>query len=158
MVHKTHFTTFQDFIWTDLDKKFKVSSRINFASLETLEKLNNVTNRKVEFMLANIKTAYNEFSFRLLRKHEPASNDEKLIQQSYLVLESRAKVPSDQKWMFKTVNSDLAFVTNGNFLPNLPEVRIPENIVKKPFVDYELYVAKCSPMQEEAPNQVLILA
>ena len=35
----------------------------------------------------------------------------------------------------------------GNFLKDFPTVRIPKEIAEKPFVDYELHIDKCSPMQ-----------
>ena len=69
-------------------------------------------------------------------------------QQSYLELEGKAKVPTAQEWSLKVKTEPPVFlVSKGNFLADFPAVRIPKEIAEKPFVDYELHIDKCSPMQ-----------
>merc|ERR1712223_326658 len=95
------------FVWTNSTRaNFKLSSRINFASLD---KFKNVVNKDVHFILASIKTEdnSNEFSFRLHLKREPVSSSgeqkgKKQSQQNidyieYLELEGKAKVPTAQE-------------------------------------------------------------
>merc|ERR1712223_426081 len=147
------------FVWTNSTRaNFKLSSRINFASLD---KFKNVVNKDVHFILASIVTEdkSNEFSFRLHLKREPigggaASKAKKAAatagepQQSYLELEGKAKVPTAQEWSLKVKTEPPVFlVSKGNFLADFPAVRIPKEIAEKPFVDYELHIDKCSPMQ-----------
>ena len=77
------------FVWTNSTRaNFKLSSRINFASLD---KFKNVVNKDVHFILANIVTEdkSNEFSFRLHLKREPvkSGNKKDVITESYLELE-----------------------------------------------------------------------
>ena len=79
------------FVWTNSTRaNFKLSSRINFASLD---KFKNVVNKDVHFILANIVTEdkSNEFSFRLHLKREPvkSGNKKDVITESYLELEVR---------------------------------------------------------------------
>lgn len=175
------------FVWTNSTRaNFKLSSRINFASLERFK---NVVNKDVHFILASIVTEdkSNEFSFRLHLKREPTSKkaketevkdneakeseakatDEKAQdkakedkegsagaktaateQVSFLELEGKAKVPTAQEWSLKVKTEPPVFlVSKGNFLTDFPAVRIPKEIAEKPFVDYELHIDKCSPMQ-----------
>merc|ERR1712223_1027881 len=147
------------FVWTNSTRaNFKLSSRTNFASLD---KFKNVVNKDVHFILASIVTEdkSNEFSFRLHLKREPigggaASKAKKAAatagepQQSYLELEGKAKVPTAQEWSLKVKTEPPVFlVSKGNFLADFPAVRIPKEIAEKPFVDYELHIDKCSPMQ-----------
>jgi len=154
------------FVWTNSTRaNFKLSSRINFASLD---KFKNMVNKDVHFILASIKTEdnSNEFSFRLHLKREPAnaeagasdgdSKDKKspadqqpLVE--YLELEGKAKVPTAQEWSLKVKTEPPVFlVSKGNFLSDYPPARIPKEIADKPFVDYELHIDKCSPMQVAA--------
>jgi len=143
------------FVWTNSTRaNFKLSSRINFASLD---KFKNVVNKDVHFILASIVTEdkSNEFSFRLHLKREPVSKAKKasgepqpIQQQSYLELEGKAKVPTAQEWSLKVKTEPPVFlVSKGTFLSDFPAVRIPKEIAEKPFVDYELHIDKCSPMQ-----------
>merc|ERR1712223_570654 len=145
------------FVWTNSTRaNFKSSSRINFASLD---KFKNVVNKDVHFILASIVTEdkSNEFSFRLHLKREPATTSSGKAnkkaaaateQQSYLELEGKAKVPTAQEWSLKVKTEPPVFlVSKGNFLADFPAVRIPKEIAEKPFVDYELHIDKCSPMQ-----------
>lgn len=145
------------FVWTNSTRaNFKLSSRINFASLD---KFKNVVNKDVHFILANIVTEdkSNEFSFRLHLKREPVktvtSNADKkdtnvAATESYLELEAKAKVPTAQEWSLKVKTEPPVFlVSGGNFLSDFPATRIPKEIADKPFVDYELHIDKCSPTQ-----------
>jgi len=139
------------FVWTNSTRaNFKLSSRINFASLD---KFKNVVNKDVHFILASIVTEdkSNEFSFRLHLKREPSKAkkaSEIVPQTSYLELEGKAKVPTAQEWSLKVKTEPPVFlVSKGNFLADFPAVRIPKEIAEKPFVDYELHIDKCSPMQ-----------
>lgn len=133
-----------------------------------------MVNKDVHFILASIKTEdnSNEFSFRLHLKREPApssqgeqtaaaakggnkkSQDQSAAQQSYieyLELEGKAKVPTAQEWSLKVKTEPPVFlVSKGNFLSDYPGARIPKEIADKPFVDYELHIDKCSPMQVAA--------
>ena len=155
------------FVWTNSTRaNFKLSSRINFASLD---KFKNMVNKDVHFILASIKTEdnSNEFSFRLHLKREPANAaaeagasegdskdkkspaDQPLVE--YLELEGKAKVPTAQEWSLKVKTEPPVFlVSKGNFLSDYPPARIPKEIADKPFVDYELHIDKCSPMQVAA--------
>ena len=160
------------FVWTNSTRaNFKLSSRINFTSLDRFK---NMVNKDVHFILASIKTEdnSNEFSFRLHLKREPApssqgeqtaaaakggnkkSQDQSAAQQSYieyLELEGKAKVPTAQEWSLKVKTEPPVFlVSKGNFLSDYPGARIPKEIADKPFVDYELHIDKCSPMQVAA--------
>ena len=148
------------FVWTNSTRaNFKLSSRINFASLD---KFKNVVNKDVHFILASIVTEdkSNEFSFRLHLKREPVSKAKKasgepqpIQQQSYLELEGKAKVPTAQEWSLKVKTEPPVFlVSKGTFLSDFPAVRIPKEIAEKPFVDYELHIDKCSPMQVASPT------
>ena len=143
------------FVWTNSTRaNFKLSSRINFASLD---KFKNVVNKDVHFILANIVTEdkSNEFSFRLHLKRESPSSpgkgkkaQQQAAQTSYLELEAKAKVPTAQEWSLKVKTEPPVFlVSGGNFLSDFPAVRIPKDIADKPFVDYELHIDKCSPTQ-----------
>lgn len=146
------------FVWTNSTRaNFKLSSRINFSSLD---KFKNVVNKDVHFILANIVTEdkSNEFSFRLHLKREPVksvtSNADKkdataaAATESYLELEAKAKVPTAQEWSLKVKTEPPVFlVSGGNFLSDFPATRIPKDIADKPFVDYELHIDKCSPTQ-----------
>ena len=148
------------FVWTNSTRaNFKLSSRINFSSLD---KFKNVVNKDVHFILANIVTEdkSNEFSFRLHLKREPvksvtSSNANKkddttaaTATESYLELEAKAKVPTAQEWSLKVKTEPPVFlVSGGNFLSDFPATRIPKEIAEKPFVDYELHIDKCSPTQ-----------
>jgi hypothetical protein len=140
------------FVWTNSTRaNFKLSSRINFASLD---KFKNVVNKDVHFILANIVTEdkSNEFSFRLHLKRETVGSGKgkkaQQQQQSYLELEAKAKVPTAQEWSLKVKTEPPVFlVSGGNFLSDFPAVRIPKEIAEKPFVDYELHIDKCSPTQ-----------
>ena len=149
------------FVWTNSTRaNFKLSSRINFASLDRFK---NMVNKDVHFILASIKTEdnSNEFSFRLHLKREPVSSSgeqkgKKQSQQNidyieYLELEGKAKVPTAQEWSLKVKTEPPVFlVSKGNFLSDYPGARIPKEIADKPFVDYELHIDKCSPMQVAA--------
>ena len=152
------------FVWTNSTRaNFKLSSRINFASLDRFK---NMVNKDVHFILASIKTEdnSNEFSFRLHLKREPAPSQgeqnkgskksQQQIEQSYieyLELEGKAKVPTAQEWSLKVKTEPPVFlVSKGNFLSDYPGARIPKEIADKPFVDYELHIDKCSPMQVAA--------
>lgn len=140
------------FVWTNSTRaNFKLSSRINFASLD---KFRYVNNKDVQFVLASIVTEdkSNEFSFKLHLKREPAAKGKKQAEQeSYLELEGKAKVPTAQEWSLKVKTEPPVFlVSKGNFMPNFAAVRIPKEIAEKPFVDYELHIDKCSPMQVAA--------
>ena len=117
-----------------------------------------MVNKDVHFILASIVTEdkSNEFSFRLHLKREPVSKAKKasgepqqpIQQQSYLELEGKAKVPTAQEWSLKVKTEPPVFlVSKGTFLSDFPAVRIPKEIAEKPFVDYELHIDKCSPMQ-----------
>ncbi len=143
------------FVWTNSTRaNFKLSSRINFASLD---KFKNVVNKDVHFILANIVTEdkSNEFSFRLhLKREAPATTGkgkkaaQASSQQAYLELEAKAKVPTAQEWSLKVKTEPPVFlVSGGNFLADFPAVRIPKDVADKPFVDYELHIDKCSPTQ-----------
>ena len=146
------------FVWTNSTRaNFKLSSRINFASLE---KFKNVVNKDVHFILASIVTEdkSNEFSFRLHLQREPAASpsedkakkapEKDTSQVSFLELEGKAKVPTAQEWSLKVKTEPPVFlVSKGNFLADFPAVRIPKEIAEKPYVDYELHIDKCSPMQ-----------
>ena len=152
------------FVWTNSTRaNFKLSSRIKFASLDRFK---NMVNKDVHFILASIKTEdnSNEFSFRLHLKREPAPSQgeqnkgskksQQQIEQSYieyLELEGKAKVPTAQEWSLKVKTEPPVFlVSKGNFLSDYPGARIPKEIADKPFVDYELHIDKCSPMQVAA--------
>lgn len=144
------------FVWTNSTRaNFKLSSRINFASLD---KFKYVNNKDVQFILASIVTEdkSNEFSFKLHLKREPVApakgkKQQQAEQESYLELEGKAKVPTAQEWSLKVKTEPPVFlVSKGNFLADFAAVRIPKEIAEKPFVDYELHIDKCSPMQVAA--------
>lgn len=146
------------FVWTNSTRaNFKLSSRIHFASLDQFK---NVVNKDVHFILASIVTEdkSNEFSFRLHLKREPVPAGKKgqkasAEQQSYLELVGKAKVPTAQEWSLKVKTEPPVFlVSKGNFLADNRAVKIPKDISDKPFVDYELHIDKCSPMQVATSN------
>lgn len=160
MTTTTTTTASGAFVWTNSTRaNFKLSSRINFASLD---KFKDVVNKDIQFILASIVTEdkSNEFSFRLHLKREAVpeakpskgkkgqQQQQQPEQQSYLELEGKAKVPTAQEWSLKVKTEPPVFlVSKGNFLADFPSVRIPKEIAEKPFVDYELHIDKCSPMQ-----------
>ncbi len=151
------------FVWINSTRaNFKLTSQINFASLD---KFKNVSNKDVHFILAKIVTEdkSNDFTFKLnlqresLEKSGKGSKKQKLESQEsspesyFLELEGKATVPTAQEWSLKVKTDPPVFlVQKGNFLSDFPAVRIPQDIAKKPFIDYELHIDKCSPMQVAA--------
>ena len=62
--------------------------------------------------------------------------------------QAKAKVPTAQEWSLKVKTDPPVFlVSGGNFLADFPATRIPKDIADTKFVDYELHIDKCSPMQ-----------